>query len=168
MDDTLKRTPLHAEHVVLGGKMVPFAGYEMPVQYPTGITAEHRAVRSAAGLFDASHMGEFVARGPQALDLIQKVSVNDASGSRCEERCVKRSRMTASPPGRVSPVHVGDSVPSPMPVFAPVTRQTFPFMGGGSHGSRPRYVGERWQRPTACENAPSLPHPSLHGTYMRP
>jgi len=80
MTDTLKRTPLYDEHVALGGKMVPFAGYEMPVQYPTGITAEHKAVRSAAGLFDASHMGEFVARGPQALDLIQKVSVNDASG----------------------------------------------------------------------------------------
>ena len=79
MDDTLKRTPLHAEHVALGGKMVPFAGYEMPVQYPAGITAEHEAVRTTAGLFDASHMGEFVVWGPQALDLIQKVSVNDAS-----------------------------------------------------------------------------------------
>jgi len=79
MDDTLKRTPLYSEHVGLGGKMVPFAGYEMPVQYPTGITAEHEAVRTAAGLFDASHMGEFIVRGPQALDLIQKVSVNDAS-----------------------------------------------------------------------------------------
>ncbi len=79
MTDTLKRTPLYDEHVALGGKMVPFAGYEMPVQYPTGITAEHKAVRTAAGLFDASHMGEFVARGPQALDLIQRVSVNDAS-----------------------------------------------------------------------------------------
>ena len=79
MSDTLSRTPLYDEHVALGGKMVPFAGYEMPVQYPTGITAEHQAVRTAAGLFDASHMGEFLVRGPQALDLIQKVSVNDAS-----------------------------------------------------------------------------------------
>lgn len=79
MNASLKRTPLHDEHVALGGKMVPFAGFEMPVQYPTGITAEHRAVREAAGLFDVSHMGEFFLTGPQALELIQKVTVNDAS-----------------------------------------------------------------------------------------
>jgi len=79
MTDTLKRTPLYEEHVALGGKIVPFAGFEMPVQYPSGITAEHKAVREAAGLFDVSHMGEFVVRGPQALDLIQTITVNDAS-----------------------------------------------------------------------------------------
>ncbi len=79
MNETLKRTPLHDEHVSLGGKIVPFAGYEMPVQYPTGITAEHNAVRRTAGLFDVSHMGEFTVTGPQALDLIQHVTVNDAS-----------------------------------------------------------------------------------------
>jgi aminomethyltransferase len=77
--EALKRTPLHDEHVRLNGKIVPFAGFEMPVQYPSGITAEHRAVRQAAGLFDVSHMGEFVVRGPQALDLVQLVTVNDAS-----------------------------------------------------------------------------------------
>jgi aminomethyltransferase len=59
--------------------MVPFAGYSMPVQYPTGIKAEHVAVRQAAGLFDVSHMGEFIVRGPEALNLIQRISVNDAS-----------------------------------------------------------------------------------------
>jgi glycine cleavage system T protein (aminomethyltransferase) len=75
----LKRTPLYDEHVRLGGKMVPFAGFEMPVQYPTGSTAEHRLVREAAGLFDVSHMGEFTVRGPQALDLVQHLTVNDAS-----------------------------------------------------------------------------------------
>ena len=79
MSDALKRTPLHAEHVSLGGKIVPFAGFEMPVQYATGITAEHRAVRETAGLFDVSHMGEFIVTGPQALDLIQRITVNDAS-----------------------------------------------------------------------------------------
>ncbi len=79
MNESLKRTPLYEEHVALGGKIVPFAGFEMPVQYPTGITAEHMAVREDAGLFDVSHMGEFVVRGPQALDLIQRVTVNDAS-----------------------------------------------------------------------------------------
>ena len=79
MSDTLKLTPLNEEHVALGGKMVPFAGYSMPVQYPTGIKAEHAAVREAAGLFDVSHMGEFILRGPGALDLVQRISVNDAS-----------------------------------------------------------------------------------------
>jgi aminomethyltransferase len=73
-----KRTPLFAAHERLGAKMVPFAGYSMPVQYPTGITAEHQAVRERAGLFDVSHMGELIVRGPQALELIQHVSVNDA------------------------------------------------------------------------------------------
>jgi aminomethyltransferase len=78
MSDTLRRTPLHAEHLRLDGKMVPFAGWEMPVQYPTGIQAEHRAVREAAGLFDVSHMGEFHVAGPGALDLVLRVAANDA------------------------------------------------------------------------------------------
>ena len=56
----LKRTPLYDVHAALGAKIVPFAGFEMPVQYPTGITAEHKAVREKAGLFDVSHMGEFI------------------------------------------------------------------------------------------------------------
>jgi len=79
MTVALKRTPLHAEHLSAGGKLVPFAGFEMPVQYPTGITAEHQAVRRAAGLFDVSHMGEFEVSGPGALDLVQYVTTNDAS-----------------------------------------------------------------------------------------
>jgi aminomethyltransferase len=78
-DPTLKQTPLHDEHVELGGKMVPFAGFSMPVQYPTGIVKEHQAVRTAAGLFDVSHMGEFEVRGPQALDLVQHLLTNDAA-----------------------------------------------------------------------------------------
>jgi glycine cleavage system T protein (aminomethyltransferase) len=79
MTDALKRTPLFDRHLAANGKIVPFAGFEMPVQYPTGITAEHKAVRETAGLFDVSHMGEFMVRGPQALDLVQHISVNDAS-----------------------------------------------------------------------------------------
>lgn len=79
MSDVLKHTPLNDQHIALGGKMVPFAGYSMPVQYPSGITAEHRAVRNACGLFDVSHMGEFMVRGPGALDLVQRISVNDAA-----------------------------------------------------------------------------------------
>ena len=53
-----RKTPLYDRHVALGGKMVPFAGYVLPVQYPAGVIAEHMAVRTAAGLFDVSHMGE--------------------------------------------------------------------------------------------------------------
>jgi len=79
MDEALKKTPLYEAHLSLGGKLVPFAGFEMPVQYPAGITAEHHAVRTSAGLFDVCHMGEFVLRGPQALDLIQRITINDAS-----------------------------------------------------------------------------------------
>jgi aminomethyltransferase len=75
----LQHTPLHAEHVALNAKMVPFAGFEMPVQYPTGITAEHHAVRRAAGMFDVSHMGEFEVRGERALDFVNHVTTNDAS-----------------------------------------------------------------------------------------
>ena len=75
----LRRTPLHDVHVALGAKMVPFAGYEMPVQYPTGITAEHAAVRTRAGLFDVSHMGEFLVRGPGAVDFVNYVTSNDVA-----------------------------------------------------------------------------------------
>ena len=73
----LRRTPLHAEHAALGARLVPFAGYEMPVQYPSGITAEHQAVRTAAGLFDVSHMGEVEVHGERARDFVQYVTSND-------------------------------------------------------------------------------------------
>lgn len=63
-DASLKKTPLHSRHVDLGAKMVPFAGYDMPVQYPDGIMAEHKHTRSAAGLFDVSHMGQCFLHGP--------------------------------------------------------------------------------------------------------
>ncbi len=63
-DAALKQTPLHSRHVALGAKMVPFAGYDMPVQYPAGIMAEHKHTRSAAGLFDVSHMGQCFLHGP--------------------------------------------------------------------------------------------------------
>lgn len=74
----LKNTPLTAIHKALGAKMAPFAGYNMPISY-TNIKEEHQAVRERAGIFDVSHMGEFIVRGPQALDLIQHISSNDAS-----------------------------------------------------------------------------------------
>jgi len=75
--DTLKRTPFHEIHQRLGAKLVPFAGYEMPVQYPTGITAEHKAVRESAGLFDVSHMGEFIVRGAEAVEFVNHVTTNN-------------------------------------------------------------------------------------------
>ncbi|HRH70841.1 MAG TPA: glycine cleavage system aminomethyltransferase GcvT [Flavobacteriales bacterium] len=74
----LKRTALTHIHEALGAKMVPFAGYLMPVQY-TGVNDEHHTVRNSVGVFDVSHMGEFIVRGPGALDLIQKLTSNDAS-----------------------------------------------------------------------------------------
>lgn len=74
-----KHTALHAEHVAAGGKMVPFAGYELPIQYPSGITAEHNAVRNSAGLFDVSHMGEFIITGPGAIDFVQYLTTNDVT-----------------------------------------------------------------------------------------
>jgi aminomethyltransferase len=79
MSDTLRRTPLFELHQQLGGKIVPFAGYEMPVQYSTGILAEHQAVRTAAGMFDVSHMGELDVRGGDALGFLQYVTTNDVS-----------------------------------------------------------------------------------------
>jgi len=74
----MKNTALTDIHIKTGAKMVPFAGYNMPVQY-AGINAEHETVRKAVGVFDVSHMGEFILKGDHALDLIQKVTSNDAS-----------------------------------------------------------------------------------------
>jgi aminomethyltransferase len=75
----LQRTPLYEAHVRLGARMVPFGGFEMPVQYPAGILAEHRAVRTAAGVFDVSHMGEFHFRGPGAEALLQQLLTHDVA-----------------------------------------------------------------------------------------
>jgi aminomethyltransferase len=74
--ETLRRSPLHAQHVEAGAKLVPFAGWEMPVQY-AGIRAEHTAVREAAGMFDVSHMGEIRTSGPEAGRLLQRLLSND-------------------------------------------------------------------------------------------
>jgi len=74
----MKHTPFTRMHTALGAKMVEFAGYSMPISY-TGINEEHAAVRTNAGVFDVSHMGEFIVKGEHALDLIQRVTTNDAS-----------------------------------------------------------------------------------------
>src|SRR5262249_57028853 len=73
---TLPDTPLHGGHVELGARMVPFAGWEMPVQYE-GVIPEHRAVRTDAGVFDVSHMGELEVEGPHARELLQATLCND-------------------------------------------------------------------------------------------
>lgn len=78
MDTTVKNIPLNDLHIALGGKMVPFAGFNMPVRYSSD-NEEHLCVRNGVGVFDVSHMGEFFVEGPHALELIQKVTSNDAS-----------------------------------------------------------------------------------------
>ncbi len=75
----LRRTPFYDIHKALNAKIVPFAGYEMPVNYPAGITAEHNAVRKQAGLFDVSHMGEYVIRGERMVDFVNFVTTNDVA-----------------------------------------------------------------------------------------
>jgi len=74
----MKNTPFTEKHIALGAKMAEFAGFNMPISY-TGINDEHAAVRNKAGVFDVSHMGEFIVKGPHALDLIQRITTNDAS-----------------------------------------------------------------------------------------
>lgn len=75
---SVKNTAFYDKHIALGAKMAPFAGYNMPISY-SGINDEHQTVRKNAGVFDVSHMGEFVLKGPEALDLIQRVTSNDAA-----------------------------------------------------------------------------------------
>src|SRR5256714_12122151 len=75
---TLKKTPLHARHRALGARMVEFGGWDMPVEY-SGITDEHMAVRTRAGLFDVSHMGQVEIAGSDALAAVQRITSNDAS-----------------------------------------------------------------------------------------
>src|SRR5215510_3871736 len=75
---SLKKTPLNARHRASGAKMVPFAGWDMPVEY-SGVVQEHLAVRSGVGLFDVSHMGEIEIAGRDALTAVQRISSNDAS-----------------------------------------------------------------------------------------
>lgn len=78
MEEQIKYVPLNDLHIALGGKMVPFAGFNMPVRYSSD-NEEHLCVRNGVGVFDVSHMGEFLVEGPEALNLIQRVTSNDAS-----------------------------------------------------------------------------------------
>jgi aminomethyltransferase len=83
----MKNTPFTNKHIALGAKMAEFAGYNMPISY-TGINDEHAAVRKNAGVFDVSHMGEFILKGRNALDLIQRVHFQ-----RCFEACKWKSAV---------------------------------------------------------------------------
>ena len=102
----LQRTPLYDVHVALGGKIVPFAGFEMPVQYPTGITAEHNAVRKACGLFDVSHMGEFIITGPQAVEFVNAVTTNNVAALEAQKAAgLTRKLVGFTTPERTFPRH---------------------------------------------------------------
>jgi aminomethyltransferase len=79
MEKKMKKTRFYQKHLDANAKMVSFAGYEMPIQYPKGIIFEHNLVRNSVGMFDVSHMGEFEVRGKDALAFIQKITTNDAS-----------------------------------------------------------------------------------------
>src|SRR3989304_6197324 len=112
----LRRTCLHAEHLRLGARMVPFAGWEMPVQY-SGIIEEHNAVRTDAGMFDVSHMGRFEVTGPQAAALLRRVCTYDmthlhpgqghyAAARGCGARSLPAGRLAGLPPaGGGAPRH---------------------------------------------------------------
>ena len=91
---TLKLVPLNDVHIAAGGKMVPFAGFNMPVQY-SGLMPEHHAVRNNVGMFDVSHMGEFRLKGPGVLDLLQHVTSNDVS-KLTEEEVAKAAEQLRS------------------------------------------------------------------------
>jgi len=75
----VKKTPFYNIHKEKGAKILPFAGYEMPIQYKNGIVHEHKKVRDSVGMFDLSHMGEFIVKGPKALEFLQKTTINDVS-----------------------------------------------------------------------------------------
>lgn len=77
--ENLKKTPLNAVHRALGGKMVDFGGWDMPVQYPAGVIEEHMATRTRAGLFDVSHMGEIWVEGPDAIPFVNSITTNDVT-----------------------------------------------------------------------------------------
>ena len=78
-EQDLKKTPLNAEHRALGGKMVDFGGWDMPVQYTAGVIAEHMATRTRSGLFDVSHMGEIWVDGPDAISFVNGLTTNDVT-----------------------------------------------------------------------------------------
>ena len=94
--EKLQRTPLYALHLELGGKMVPFAGYEMPVQYPAGVLKEHLHTREKAGLFDVSHMGQAFLAGDDPAAALEKLTPADVIGLK---EGMQRYGLLLTPPG---------------------------------------------------------------------
>ena len=88
----MKTTPFTDIHIALGAKMADFAGFNMPIQYPTGINQEHMIVREGVGVFDVSHMGEFWVKGEKALDFLQYITTNDVSKLEAGKICHLRSQ----------------------------------------------------------------------------
>ena len=91
----LKTTPFTDIHIALGAKMAEFAGFNMPIQYPTGINQEHMIVREGVGVFDVSHMGEFWVKGEKALDFLQYITTNDLSviaAGKCQYTCMPNGK----------------------------------------------------------------------------
>ena len=115
---SLLTTPLHALHCELGAKMVPFAGYDMPVQYPSGIIKEHLHTRTAAGLFDVSHMGEIRVRGPKAEDALRAIR-NMLSSQAMVLRDDRHVSVSAEElvPGDIVLLQSGDKVPADLRLF---------------------------------------------------
>ena len=92
------KTPLYDAHVKAGGKMVPFGGYILPVQYPTGVIKEHMAVRTQAGLFDVSHMGEILCEGEDALANLQMILTNNFDNMKDGQARYSRCAMRRAEP----------------------------------------------------------------------
>ena len=139
---TLRRTPLFERHERAGARLVPFAGWEMPVQYE-GIRPEHVAVRTGAGMFDVSHMGEIETRGPQAEALLQRLLSNDVSA--IAERGAQYSVLCRDDGGVLDDLftyRLGPSASSPSPT-PPTTRRTWPGSASTRAISTPR-----WWTPT--------------------
>ncbi|MBM3585315.1 MAG: glycine cleavage system aminomethyltransferase GcvT [Alphaproteobacteria bacterium] len=105
-DQNLRRTPLHDLHVALGARLVPFAGYAMPVQYPTGILAEHRHARARAGLFDVSHMGQVTLRGATAASALERLVPADIAG--LARQAIRYTMLTDQQGGILDDLMVGN------------------------------------------------------------
>jgi aminomethyltransferase len=165
------RTPLHDVHVRAGGRMVEFAGWEMPVQYQ-GILAEHAAVRQRAGLFDVSHMGEVVFRGPRALEALQRLFTNDLS--RCADGQAQYGVLCREDGGIVDDVVVYRRAADDLLVCvnAANRRKDFDWLHGRAGGAEVANESDAWgqlalqgpRAPDVLQRLTSLRLPSI-GAY---
>src|ERR671939_26246 len=145
---TLQRTPLHDRHVVLGARLVPFAGWEMPVQYE-GVIPEHRAVRTDCGVFDVSHMGEIEVEGMRAEELLQGLLIVNASNRESDYRWLKERELPGSDVRDVSDEYALLAVQGPRAIerLGLPEARAFTFAEGAIDGidvmvNRTGYTGE--------------------------